>query len=317
VPRGARDGQPVVPRATFDSYYGRPVLKAPTWKVPDVPGYLTAGGLAGASAVLAELAADTGRRRLARAARVASSVGAMVGVVALVHDLGRPERFLNMLRVFKPTSPLSVGSWVLAPFSGLSTVSALSDLTGTARPLGRIAGAGAAALGPAMATYTAVLLADTAVPAWHEAYRDLPFVFAASSAGAAGGTALIATPVAENAPAARLAALGGLAEIALAHRMESRLGFVGSAYRDGRAGRWLRAARGLTAIGALGALVGRRNRAVAAGAGAALVAGSVATRWGVFEAGRASAADPSYTVVPQRDRRDRVDQAVGGRDRRA
>ena len=100
-----------------DSYYGKPIIKAPVWRSPDVPGYLFLGGLAGASSVLAGFAARgrqprswPGRRRSARPGRSGCPA------VALVHDLGRPERFLNMLRVFKVTSPMSVGSWLLSAY---------------------------------------------------------------------------------------------------------------------------------------------------------------------------------------------------------
>ncbi|MDQ4085759.1 MAG: polysulfide reductase NrfD, partial [Actinomycetota bacterium] len=194
--------------AQFRSYYGRPVIKPPVWKQPDVPLYLFVGGVAGVSAVLAEGAAATGRPGLERWARLAAAGGAATGTVALVHDLGRPARFLNMLRVFKPTSPLSVGSWILSPFGALSSVAAASHLTGRMRPLGVTAGLGAAVLGAPLATYTATLLSDTAVPAWHEAYRELPFWFAGSAAAAAGGLGIAAVPLGESAPARRLAVLG-------------------------------------------------------------------------------------------------------------
>lgn len=110
----------MVPEPEFTSYYGRPILKQPVWKQPDVPAYLFVGGLAGASAVLAEGAALTGRPRLRRVARLAAAAGSTLGAGALMHDLGRPERFLNMLRMLKVTSPLSVGSWILASFSTLA-----------------------------------------------------------------------------------------------------------------------------------------------------------------------------------------------------
>jgi hypothetical protein len=157
--------QPMVPAPEFDSYYGRPILKRPVWKQPDVPLYFFLGGVAGASAVLAEGAAASDRPGLQRVARSLAFGGAGLGTVALIHDLGRPERFLNMLRVFKPTSPLSVGSWLLAPFTGLSSVALASDVTGRLPVLGRLAGLGAAALGPGVASYTAALIADTAIPA--------------------------------------------------------------------------------------------------------------------------------------------------------
>jgi formate-dependent nitrite reductase membrane component NrfD len=189
----------MVPEPEFDSYYGKPILKRPVWKQPDVPLYMFLGGAAGVSAILAEGAAATDRPGLRRAARVLAAGGAGLGTVALVHDLGRPERFLNMLRVFKPTSPLSVGSWLLAPFSGLAGAALASELTGRMPMLGRAAGLGAAVLGPAVSTYTAALISNTAVPAWHEAYRELPFLFAGSAAAAGGGLALVAAPVGRQA----------------------------------------------------------------------------------------------------------------------
>jgi hypothetical protein len=293
----------MVPDAEFESYYGRPILKKPTWKEPDVPLYLFLGGMAGASAVLAEGAAVSGRPSLERVARLAAAGGAAAGTVALIHDLGRPERFLNMLRVFKPTSPLSVGSFILAPFSALSATAAAVRITGRFPRLGRLAGIGAAALGPPLATYTAALLANTAVPAWHEAHRELPFVFAGSGATAAGGLAMVLAPVGQAGPARRMAVAGAAMEIVAAETLKKRLGLVGEPYREGRPGRLMSSSRTTTAIAA-GAtlLLGRRSRAVSVLAGAACVASSVMTRFGIFEAGLASAKDPKYTVVPQRKR---------------
>lgn len=301
-----RGEQQLVPEATFESYYGRQILKTPTWKTPDVPLYLFLGGLAGASAVLAEGAAATGRPALQRVARLAAAGGATAGTVALVHDLGRPERFLHMLRVFKPTSPLSVGSYVLAPFSGLAGVAAASQVTGRVPRLGRLAGLGAAALGPPLATYTAALISNTAVPAWHEAHRELPFVFAGSAATAAGGLAMVFTPVAQAGPARRMAVAGAAMEIVAAEQILDRLGMVGEPYRTGVPGRLMSVSRTTTAVAAVAtALLGRRSRIVSALAGIACVSASVMTRFGIFEAGLASARDPKYVVVPQRERLER------------
>ncbi|MGH3473259.1 MAG: NrfD/PsrC family molybdoenzyme membrane anchor subunit [Nocardioidaceae bacterium] len=295
--------QPMVPAPEFESYYGRPVLKTPVWKQPDVPLYLFLGGLAGASAVLAEGAAASDRPALRRVARVLAAGGSGLGTLALIHDLGRPERFLNMLRVFKPTSPLSVGSWILAPFGGLSAAALASEATGLLPKLGRAAGLGAAALGPALATYTGALIANTAVPAWHDAYRELPFIFAGSGATAAGGLAMLATPTEQAGPARRLAVLGAGIEIVAAERVLHRLGLVGEPYRQGRPGTLMKSARSLTVVGAaISLLLGRRSRAASMLAGAAYTSASVLTRFGIFQAGLASAKDPKYTVVPQRER---------------
>ncbi len=300
----------MVPEAEFTSYYGRPILKSPRWKSPDVPIYLWVGGMAGSSSVLAAMADVTGRPMLRRAWRLVAAGGAAVGTVALVHDLGRPERFLNMLRVIKPTSPLSVGSWILSPYAAFASAAAASELTGIAPGLGRLAGWLAALFGPPLASYTAVLIADAAIPAWHEARRELPFVFVGSAAAAGGGAGLVVTGLtgrlAENAPAARLAVLGAAVEVGVEAAMEHRLarlpGGIDGAYTTGKAGRWHRASQVLTVLGGLGALVGRRSRAGAVASGLALAAGSLATRFAVFEAGRASAKDPEHVIAPQRER---------------
>jgi hypothetical protein len=293
----------MVDEPDFESYYGRPILKTPTWKTPDVPLYLFLGGLAGASAVLAEGAALTGRPDLERVARLAAAGGTTAGTVALVHDLGRPERFLHMLRVLKPTSPLSVGSFVLAPFSACAGAAAAAQVTGWLPRLGRLAGLGAAVLGPPLATYTGALLANTAVPAWHEAHRELPFVFAGSAATAAGGLAMALVPVDQAGPARRMAVAGAALEIASAESLLKRVGMVGDPYRHGTPGRLMSASRAMTAIAAgVTVLGGRRSRTLSVLAGATCVAASVMTRFGIFEAGKESARDPKYVVVPQRER---------------
>ena len=293
----------MVPEPEFTSYYGRPILKEPTWKQPDVPLYLFLGGMAGASALLAEGAELSGRPALVRVARVAAAAGSGAGSALLVHDLGRPARFLNMLRVFKVTSPLSVGSWILAPFSGLAGAAAASEVTGRLPIIGRLAGLGAGALGPALATYTAVLLADTSVPAWHEAHRELPFVFAGSGAAAAGGLAMVATPLDEAGPGRRMAMVGGAVELAATEAMLRRIGLHAEVYQKGRPGVLLKVARALTAVGVALTPFGRRSRLMSTVAGVSYLGGSVLTRFGVFQAGLASARDPKYTVVPQRERK--------------
>ena len=297
-----RGEQTVVPDAEFESYYGKQIIKTPTWKTPDVPLYLFLGGLSGASALLAEGAALADLPQLERVTRLVAASGAAAGTVALIHDLGRPERFLNMLRVVKPTSPLSVGSFILAPFASLSGAAAASLVTGRLPRLGRLAGVGAAAFGPPLATYTAALVANTAVPAWHEAHRELPFVFAGSGAAAAGGLAMVLVPVAQSGPAFRMALSGAALEVGASELMTHRLGMVAEPYEQGRSGGLMKAARWASVAGAALSVVGRRSRVLRAAAGAAYVAGSVTLRFGVFEAGLASARDPKYVVVPQKER---------------
>ena len=310
--RRGRDGS-MVPEAEFSSYYGRPIVKASPWE-HDIPAYLFAGGLAAGSSLLAAGADLTGREALRRAGRL-TALGALgVSMVALVHDLGRPARFLNMLRTVKLTSPMSVGTWILStygPFAGAAAAAEVVDLL-PAAPLpwplrlisraGRPAGLVAALTAPPVAAYTAVLLADTATPSWHSAYRELPFVFVGSAAAASGGMGMLAAPVAEAGPARRMALGGAVAELVMEHRMERSMGITAEPLHAGHAGRLMKAAKVLTAVGAAGTLLAGRSRAAAVASGLALMAGSACTRFGVFEAGQASARDPKYTVVPQRER---------------
>jgi formate-dependent nitrite reductase membrane component NrfD len=298
-----RGERAMVPDAEFTSYYGRPVVKEATWAAADIAGYFFLGGLAGASSTLAAAAELSGRPALARPLKLGAAGAISLSLAALVHDLGRPGRFLNMLRVFKPTSPMSVGVWILSAYAPAAATSAAAELIPRLRPLGRAGTAGAATLGPAVASYTAVLIANTATPAWHEGRREMPFVFVGSAASAAAGLGLLTAPASQNAPARRLALIGATTEIAAVRLLERRVGIVAETYHRGRAGRLMRAAEALTVAGVAGAtLGGRRSRTAAAVSGAALLAASACARFGIFEAGLESARDPRYTVVPQRER---------------
>ena len=303
--RGRRGETLMVPRAEFTSYYGRPVIKKPVWKERDIAGYFFLGGLAGASSVVAAGAQATGRHSLARTSKAGAAVAILASLGALIHDLGRPDRFYNMLRVVKVTSPMSIGTWFVSAYAPAAVVASLTDVTGLFPRVGRLATATAAVAGPGVASYTAVLIADTAVPAWHDAHRELPFVFVGSATCAAAGLGLLGAARSDTGPARRAAVLGAVVETAATRRMRSRLGIVRETYESGSAGQLMKAAEALAIGGAvLGALFGGRSRAAAAVAGAALLSGSACTRFGVFRAGVASAEDPRYTVEPQRARLD-------------
>jgi formate-dependent nitrite reductase membrane component NrfD len=304
----------MVPRAEFRSYYGRPVLKPPVWEWK-VPAYLFTGGLSAGTALLAAGADLTGRPALRRAGRTGSLAALLASVYLLVADLGRPERFHHMLRVAKPTSPMSVGTWILSAYGPGVGVAALAEVlpAGLRRTLpGRLlraaarpAGIASAFVAPAVASYTAVLLSQTAVPAWHEAHPHLPFVFTGSAAASSGGFAMALVPVEEAGPARALAVFGAAAELVASKVLEKQLGLTAEAYTTGKAHRLRKWSERLTAAGLLGTLVaGRGGRAVSVASGAALFAGSVLQRFGVFEAGVESTKDPKYVVVPQRRRRE-------------
>ena len=285
------------------SYYGRPILKEPVWK-PEIPLYFFTGGLAGASAVMGLAARAAGNEPLAKAGTYLSFAGDVVSPALLVADLGRPERFLNMLRVFKVTSPMSVGSWILAASGATSTAAAACEVLGILPRAKVAAETMSAILGAPLATYTATLISDTAVPVWHEARRELPFVFAGGAAASAGGAVAALTPAAAAGPARRLAIVGGALELAATKAMEDGLGeLVGEPYRKGVAGRLNVAAKAASLGGAaLLASGGRRSRLAAAVGSLLVLGGELALRWSVFEAGFESARDPKYVVASQRER---------------
>jgi formate-dependent nitrite reductase membrane component NrfD len=311
---GGRDGErAMVPPATFTSYYGRPVVKASPWK-NDIPAYLFFGGLAAGSSLLAAGADLSNLPSLRRLGRIGALAGVAAGTAALIHDLGKPARFLNMLRTAKPTSPMSMGTWILATYGPVASLAGAAEVAGmlpwkvpiAGRLLGlgaRPAGLLAAVLAPALASYTGVLLSDTATPAWHGARRELPFIFAGSAAAAAGGLAMCGVPLDQAAPARRMAVGGAVVALAMEQRMERSLGLSAETLHIGTAKRLIAASRALTLGGAVGTiLLGGRNRLASRAAGAALLAGSACTRFAIFEAGQESARDPRYTVVPQRHR---------------
>ncbi|MFN2607088.1 MAG: NrfD/PsrC family molybdoenzyme membrane anchor subunit [Acidimicrobiales bacterium] len=293
----------MVPDAEVRTYYDRPILKAPVWKWP-VPAYFFTGGLAGASATLALGARLAGHHALARRALVGGALGAAASPALLVADLGKPERFLHMLRVAKPTSPMSVGTWVISAFAPAVLGAAACDLTGLAPGAGRALEVVAGALGPVMCTYTAVLVADTAVPAWHGARRELPFVFAGSAAASAGAAAVALSPPAAAGPARRLMAAGVLVEGTASQVMERAHPESSRPYTaGGRAHALASWAKGLSVGGtALVLSLGRRRRLAAVAGATMVLAGAVCERFCVAAAGVESARDPAATIGPQRRR---------------
>ena len=176
----------------MDQYYGVPHLKAPVWTW-EIPAYFAVGGAAGAAAVIASAARMAGGRPdLVRDARWVAAIGGAMSPPLLVADLGRPERFLAMLRVFKLQSPMSVGAWTLLAFGNASAAAAFADLVERlsngrlpVRVLGNAAESLAAATGLVLSTYTGVLIGATAIPVWNQNVKLLPIHFGASGMGTA------------------------------------------------------------------------------------------------------------------------------------
>lgn len=172
------------------TYADHALLKPPVWTW-EVPSYFFIGGAAGASAVIAAAAQISGADEdLVRDARWIAAAGANLSTPLLIADLGRPERFLNMLRVFKVQSPMSVGAWTVAAFGAASTAAAFADLVRRktdlpVKVLGDASAFVAATTGLVMATYTGVLIGATSIPAWNQHVHLLPVHFGASALGSA------------------------------------------------------------------------------------------------------------------------------------
>lgn len=316
--RKAADGArevPMVDKPEFSSYYGRSVVKAPPWG-DEIAAYLFLGGLAGGSSLISAGAQLTGKPTLQRNARLTALGGLGLGTAALIHDLGRPERFLYMLRTFKVTSPMSVGTWLLSAFGVGAGVTAAVEMDRLSRrrlplgPLRRMLGvlekpaeAQTALLGAPLASYTGVLLSATAVPTWYASREHLPFVFVSSAALAASGAALVSTPVRETQPARALSVIAAASEVVSMKLMKRRMHPAeAEPLESGGPGTMLKWAERLTVVGAAGAVLLGGRRSTAAASGLLMLGASALTRVGVLRAGINSAADPRHTVEPQRAR---------------
>ena len=292
--------------AETTTYYDRPLLKEPVW-ISAVPVYFYAGGVAGAAAVLGATAGRGGPELdvLRARCRKLAAAGTVAGTGLLIYDLGRPSRFLNMLRVFRPTSPLSVGSWVLAAMTPAAVVAALaSGEDGTIGALGSASEGLSAALGVPLAAYTAVLLANTAVPVWQESRRALPALFVASAvSGAAGLLELAPATERERRVVRAFGLIGRIGELAAARWVErdaGRIDRVGRPLREGPSGAMLRAAKAATTAAVVLALAPGRGRAQRMATGLLGTAGAALVKLGIFYAGAPSVRDPRASFELQR-----------------
>lgn len=294
------------------SYYGIPVVQEPVW-VWSIAAYFYIGGVAGAASMLG-LAADVAGRgqleALARRCHWVGTVGDAIGGALLIHDLGRPERFLNMLRVFRPTSPMSMGSWILAG-SGAANGAAvlLSHRRGVLGAVGRVAGAVGGVLGAGLAGYTAVLCSNTAVPIWQHTHRTLPLLFMGSAMGTCGAFLQLLPHRRSERGVLRAVTLGGtVAQLAGSVAVETEASRSPEAARPlkrGLSGALWRTSQVCTVASlALQLWPGRargKDRWKDRVANVLLTAGGLAMRFAIHEAGKASANDPIATFRSQRE----------------
>jgi hypothetical protein len=274
-----------------------PMMKPPVWTW-EIPAYFWLGGMTSGASFVAMACDLAGDHRSARVPRAVSMAAVLPCPVLLILDLGRPLRFLNMLRIFKPRSPMSMGAWCLVAFSATTSASVAADLVLRDR-FARATGVVSALLGGYLGSYTGVLLASTAVPVWARSHLFLGPIFVctgAATGAAACRLALVATGVPSGHPtreALGRVETGAMAtELILSQLNELRLGRLADGLEDGRAGRWFNAARWLVRAGLTLRLArARGGPRLHHAASLCYLGAGLCFRFGWMEAGRASARD--------------------------
>jgi len=284
------------------TYYGHAVIKKSVWSW-SIPLYYYVGGATGGCAVLGAAATAMGREsfpRLVVRSRWIAFAGATISGALLIYDLGRPSRFLNMLRVFRPTSPMNLGSWVLTGFGGLAGASAVMP-----GAIGDAAGLGAGVFGLVLSGYTGVLVANTVVPVWQRPRRTLPPLFLASAAASASSLLdfFDLSPAEERAVTA-FGVMGKLVDLACCQIAEEQVAEVPEVVRplrEGLSGFLWNAGKALSAASLVLSLAPGSSRRKGRWIGVLGTAGALCLRFGIHYAGQASAQNPRATFHQQRD----------------
>lgn len=292
-------GAPFPKASSATGYYGIHMLKEPQWNWA-IPLYFFVGGAAGSSGVIATMADWAGgNRELAREARLLAMGGGLLSGALLVYDLGKPTRFLNMLRVFKPQSPMSMGAWILTAFSTSTAAAVFADIVSTywdGLPVRVIGGTGkllSTLFGMPFSNYTGVLIGATAIPVWQKKIDSLPIQFGMSGLQAAAS--LLELIGHDDSKA--LNVLGMFSAVFATwqgSRIESKSERELKPLKQGLSG-WITRTGGLLsgpvplALRTIAAISHKREfRRAAAWSG---VAGSLLTRYGWMRAGHSSAQD--------------------------
>jgi hypothetical protein len=287
-------------------YHGLAVLKAPVWTW-QVPLYFFAGGIAGASAVIALISRLLGGNpELLRAALWVGLAGALISPPLLIADLGKPSRFLNMLRVFKWRSPMSVGAWTLMAFSSAVFVAVVCRELSIGGYSDRLvsaiewaAEAAAAATGLGLLSYTSVLLGVSAIPVWSENRTLLPPHFVASALGAAAAVLELLGWFSHATQAMGIAAAGVETVIGIVIEMRGRP--VDEPLRKGTVGWIIRTGGVLTGpLSLLLRISFGRVLLIRPLAGVCFIVGALLSRFAWIAAGRVSSRDPQALFGIQR-----------------
>lgn len=307
-----RDSEPwerlPVPDYKDTTYYDRPLLQEPVWK-PTIPLYYFVGGAAGASLAIgaaAQLDRSGRLKDLIRRCHWAGIIGSAVSGEILILDLGRPSRFYNMLRVFRPTSPMNMGAWILSTIAPSAIAAAMfQPRRGLIGVFGDVSGIASGLAGLALSTYTGVLVSNTAVPVWQESRHVLPILFGASAMASAGSI----YDLAFDDPRARritytFGAIGRVVELAASVALERQVAQVDERVarplKTGVSGTLWKAAGALTAASLVLSVIPGKSRKKRVATGVLGILGSLALRYAVHHAGVASSRDPRASFRQQR-----------------
>lgn len=284
-----------------------PIMKAPVWTW-EVPLYFWFGGMASGAAFVGLACDISGDERSARVARKVALAALLPSPPLLILDLGRPERFYNMLRIFKPRSPMSMGSWCLTLFGSLASGAVFADLLGRRRTAKGLGAANAVVAGY-LGSYTGVLLASTAVPVWARSRMFLGpiFVSTATLTGAAATRLVLsATGLDSEHPTRR--ALGRVesgamaAELLLSEFNRHRLGSLASVLEDGAGAEWFKRAGWLARAGLATRLLRGRVGGSEHLASASFMGAALCYRFAWVRSGRSSAHDDEAVARMARGR---------------
>jgi formate-dependent nitrite reductase membrane component NrfD len=273
-----------------------------------ISAYYYVGGLTGASLVMsaaAQFSNSNARESLIRRCRWIAFVGSGISSALLVADLGRPERFLNMLRVFRPTSPMNIGAWILSGVGATGTAALmLGRRAGLLGSLGNVTGVLAGIFGAGLATYTGVLVSNSAVPIWQQSRRYMPILFGASAMASVGSAfnAMVGSH-AERRFTAPFGLIGQAVELgagAIMQRQASRVERVGRPFNHGAGGAMWRTAAALTAASLLLGLLPGKSKTQRVISGVLGTLGGALMRFSIEQMGKASARDARASFHQQR-----------------
>jgi hypothetical protein len=295
-------GSPIPIASVATGYYGIPMLKEPQWSW-EIPIYFFVGGAAGAAAVVAQFAQMTGAdAEVVSDARTVAAIGSILAPALLVADLGVPSRFLNMLRVFKVQSPMSVGVYIVSAFGPSATLAKIANWRrgshsgAMLKTVESAAGLFSTLSGLGMATYTGVLIGATAIPVWNEHIDSLPIHFALSGM-AAGVSAIQLMGHEQNCSLNMLGIAASLGESLEGVKVEKSLKPSSEPLKKGMSGVITRLGGVLSGPLPLALRLAavfaneRRAKKLVRAASAVTLAGSLFTRIGWIRAGHASARD--------------------------